>query len=81
MSLRYCQARDRNCSVERVLLCGDFAVVDGAMQLFSEKLFQRVELWNPVKFAGFSDSVSNSDELERQGPGMAIAMGLSMRAI
>jgi len=80
-TLRYCQARERNCSVERVLLCGDFAAVDGAIELFDEKLLQRVELWNPVTVAGFSDSVSNRDELERQGPGMAIALGLSMRAI
>ncbi|MBW8015840.1 MAG: hypothetical protein FVQ82_06605 [Planctomycetes bacterium] len=79
--LRYCQARERNCSVQRVLLCGDFAVVDGASELFGEELFQRVELWNPVKFAGCTESVSNRDELERHGPSMAIAMGLSMRAI
>jgi type IV pilus assembly protein PilM len=80
-TLRYCQARERNCTVQRVLLCGDFAVVDGASELFSEKLFQDVELWNPVKVAGFSESVSNRDELESHGPSMAIAMGLSMRAL
>lgn len=80
-TLRYCQARERNCSVERVLLCGDLAVVDGACEVFGEKLYQDVELWNPVKVAGFTESVSNRDELESHGPSMAIAMGLSMRAI
>jgi type IV pilus assembly protein PilM len=80
-TLRYCQARERDCTVERVLLCGDFAAVDGVVELFGEKLFQRVELWNPVKVAGFSASVRNRDELERHGPGMAIAIGLSMRMI
>lgn len=80
-TLRYCQARERNCKVERILLCGDFAGVDGVAEFFSEKLFERVELWNPVKVAGFSCSVGNQAELEREGPGMAIAMGLSMRAI
>ena len=80
-TLRYCQARERNCSVERVLLCGDFAVIDGVVDLFGERLSQRVDLWNPVKVAGLSTSITNRDELEKQGPGMAIALGLSMRAI
>ncbi len=80
-TLRYCQARDRNCKVERILVCGDFAVVDGVAELFEESLFQRVDLWNPVKIAGFSASVTNRQELEKHGPGMAIAIGLSMRAI
>ena len=60
---------------------GDFAVVDGVADFFDEKLFQQVELWNPVKIAGFASSVTNRDELEKEGPGMAIAMGLSMRMI
>ena len=49
--------------------------------LFVDALFQDVELWNPVKVAGFTESVSNRDDLEIQGPSMAIAIGLSMRAI
>lgn len=80
-TLRYCQSRERNYCVERILLCGDFAGVDGVAELFGKKLFQHVELWNPVKVAGFSSSVSNKEELEKDGPCMAIAIGLSMRAI
>jgi type IV pilus assembly protein PilM len=80
-TLRYCQAREKNCSVERILLCGDFACIDGVAELFEKSLIQRVDLWNPVKIAGFTASVTNRHELEKIGPGMAIAMGLSMRAI
>lgn len=80
-TLRYCQAREKNCCVERILLCGDFAAIDGVAEHFEKSLFQHVDLWNPVKIAGFSASVTNRQELEKHGPGMAIAMGLSMRAI
>lgn len=80
-TLRYWQARERNCPVDHVLLCGDFAVFDGACEVFGDMLHQEVGLWNPVMVAGCSESVSNREELEMQGPSMAVAMGLSMRVL
>jgi len=80
-TLRYWQARERNCPVENVLLCGDFGVFDGVCEVFGDMLHQEVGLWNPVKIAGCSECVTNREELEMQGPSMAVAMGLSMRVL
>ena len=80
-TLRYYATHESEISVERIYLCGDIALVEGVEELFGSDLPQEVQVWNPVRNIGFASKVANRQMLEKNGPGMAVAIGLSMRAI
>ena len=79
-TLRYYTTHERKCRIDKVYLCGDFALVDGIDRLLSENLLQEVELWNPLENLHFASGLSDKDKLIKDGPCMAAALGLAMRA-
>lgn len=80
-TLRYYMTHERKCRINKVFLCGEFALVGDIDKLLSENLHMKVELWNPLKDASFAADAENSDELINNGPSMVTALGLAMRSI
>ena len=78
-TIRYYQTYERDSQIDRILLCGDFTMIEGVEQFFDNSLAEPVERWNPVDNIEIAPSVKNRDLLYQNGPGMAVALGLSMR--
>ena len=80
-TLRYYMTHERKCRIEKVYICGEFALVNGMDKLLGDDLRREVTVWNPFKDIHFSSSVKEREQLFKDGPSMATAMGLAMRTI
>ena len=80
-TLRYYKAREKSTDVEKVLVCGGFALVKGFVELLDSKLAATAVLWNPLEKVPYDAGQSCRDSLQENGPAMAVAAGLAMRSI
>jgi type IV pilus assembly protein PilM len=80
-TLRYYTAQQQSSFVERVLVCGGFAMVEGLVELLDKELPAKVVLWNPFEKIGCAAGHTCERMLHTEGPAMAIAAGLAMRSI
>lgn len=75
------QARLRELALDRVLLTGGGAQAAGLVQMLTGRLRVPVSVWNPTEMvdpSGLSDD--EMDQLEADGPGATIALGLALSA-
>jgi len=75
------QARLRELTLDRVLLCGGGAAARGLGTFLSRRLGVPVSVWNPVEMvdpAGLAPDEAQA--LEEDGPGAAVALGLALSA-
>jgi type IV pilus assembly protein PilM len=79
-TLRYYTAQGKTEFIEKVLVCGGFALVKGFVELLDNHLPAKVELWNPFDRIQCDDA-GCKDILKEKGPAMAVAAGLAMRGI
>ncbi|TFG48434.1 MAG: type IV pilus assembly protein PilM [Candidatus Brocadiia bacterium] len=79
-TLRYYNAQGKTAVIEKVLVCGGFALINGFVELLNSRLPAKAELWNPFKKIGCDDPATR-ELLEKKGPAMAVAAGLAMRTI
>ncbi len=80
-TLRYYTAQKQTSFVEKVFVCGGFAMVEGLMELLDKELPAKVVLWNPFEKIGCAAGHTCKKILQAEGPAMAIAAGLAMRSI
>jgi type IV pilus assembly protein PilM len=80
-TLRYYSAQEKSAAVEKIFVCGGFALVKGFVELLDSKLTAKAELWNPLGQEGCEGDSSCRDILEKHGPAMTVAAGLAMRSI
>ena len=80
-SLKFYTAQGKSNSVNKLLVCGGFAMVDGFVELLDEQLPTAVVLWNPFKQAKCDVDECCKDILYQNGPAMAVAAGLAMRTV
>jgi len=80
-SLRFYTAQGNSNSVNKLLVCGGFAMVDGFVELLDEQLPTSAVLWNPFKQAKCDVDECCKDILYQNGPAMALAAGLATRII
>ena len=88
-TLRYYAAQEKSALVEKIFVCGGFALVRGFVQLLDNQLPAAVVLWNPFEKircdAGQRCESARghltADILQENGPAMAVAAGLAMRSI
>lgn len=80
-TLRYYTVRRKAGIVEKILVCGGFALVEGFVDLLNERLPVTVELWNPFDKIKYDESLACADVLRKKGPAMAVAAGLAVRTI
>jgi type IV pilus assembly protein PilM len=80
-TLRYYSAQSASSSVDKLFVCGGFALVKGFVELLNSHLGAEVVLWNPFEKIRCDANGRFKDILERTGPAMAVAAGLAMRSI
>ncbi len=80
-TLRYYTAQGKSSNVDKLLVCGGFALAKGFVELLNNKLGIEAVLWNPFKGVRTDTNKQCEDTLAKSGPAMAIAVGLAMRSI
>lgn len=80
-TLRFYTAQEKSSFVERVFVCGGFAMVRGLIEMLGRQIPAKIVLWNPFDKFGCTAGQSCEEMLKKNGPAMAIATGLAMRSI
>jgi len=80
-TLRYYTAREKSAVIEKIFVCGSFALVKGFVELLDSRLPEKAVLWNPFEKIPCDAEQNCRDILKKKGPAMAVAAGLAMRSI
>lgn len=80
-TLRYYSAQSASSNVEKLFVCGGFALVGGFVELLNGRLGVEAVLWNPFDKILCNANKRTGDILAHTGPAMAVAAGLAMRSI
>ena len=80
-TLRYYTSQKVSPVVEKIFVCGGFALVKGFVELLDNMLAARAVLWNPFDKIRCDSGRMCEDILGKNGPAMAVAAGLAMRSI
>ena len=80
-TLRYYTLQETTSPIDKIFLCGGFALVEGFADMLDESLPEKVVILNPfTKIRCKADDVGNK-LLRDCGPAMAVAAGLAMRSV
>jgi len=80
-TLRYYTAQSASSNVEKIFVCGGFALAGGFVELLNRRLGAEAVLWNPFDKIPCDGNRQCEDILSKAGPVMAVAAGLAMRSI
>jgi len=80
-TLRYYSAQSISSNVEKLYVCGGFALTKGFVELINNRLAVEVVLWNPFDKVQCNSNRRDEDILAKTGPAMAVAAGLAMRSV
>ena len=84
-TVRYYGTQQNSFEINRILVCGGFALFGRIVELLNEHLPLKFELWNPfekmVCQTRILRGVLLKKILRQNGPSMAVAAGLAMRTI
>jgi type IV pilus assembly protein PilM len=80
-TLRYYTAQAKSSNVDKLLVCGGFALTSGFIELLNSRLGVESVLWNPFDKMQCTANRQGKAVLAKAGPAMAVAAGLAMRSI
>ena len=80
-TLRYYTAQKQSTTVEKIFVCGGFALAKGFVELLNSRLSAEVVLWNPFDKMRCDTGQQGKDIFNKKGPALAVAAGLAMRSI
>jgi len=80
-TLRYYAAQEKSAIVEKIFVCGGFALVRGFVEVLDKELGATTVLWNPFDKMRCDAGRFCEDMLAKRGPAMTVAAGLAMRSI
>ena len=80
-TLRYYTTQEKTAIIEKILVCGGFALVKGFVELLDRHLSAKAVLWNPFEKMRCDGGRVCKDIIAKKGPAMAVAAGLAMRSI
>jgi type IV pilus assembly protein PilM len=80
-TLRYYSAQSASANVEKLFVCGGFALAGGFVELLNRRLGVEAVLWNPFDKICHNANRQYEDIYTKTGPAMAVAAGLAMRTI
>jgi type IV pilus assembly protein PilM len=88
-TLRFYSAQVKSTNIERIFVCGGFALAAGFVELLNSKLGIEAVLWNPFEKIRCNihrpgsrrDNRQYEDIFAKRGSAMAVAAGLAMRSI
>jgi type IV pilus assembly protein PilM len=78
-TLRYYSAQEKSAAVDKMFVCGGFALVKGLVEVLDRKLAAKAVLWNPFAQKRCEPDPKCRDIIEKHGPALAVAAGLAMR--
>ncbi len=79
-TLRFYTAQQKNAYIDKIYVCGGFALVKGFVDFLGSQLPAKAVLWNPFDEIA-CPVVQYRDIVEKYGPAFAVAAGLAMRSI
>jgi len=79
-TLRFYTAQQKSAFIDKIYVCGGFALVKGFAEFLGTQLAAKVILWNPFDKIG-CPVVQYKDVVTKYGPAFAVAAGLAMRSI
>jgi len=80
-TLRYYAAQEQSTPVEKIFVCGGFALTKGFVELLSRRLGAEAVLWNPFEKIRCDKAQQLRNICDRTGPALAVAAGLAMRSV
>jgi len=80
-TLRYYAAQKQSTPVEKIFICGGFALARGFVELLNKRLGTEAVLWNPFKKIRCDAAKKCGDIFDKKGPALAVAAGLAMRSV
>lgn len=80
-TLRYYTAQGKSASIDKLHVCGGFALTGGFIDLLNSRLSAECVLWNPFDQMHCNPSRKYKDAFSKTGPAFAVAAGLAMRSI
>jgi len=80
-SLRYYTTQEKSAVIEKIFVCGGFALVKGFTEILNTQLAVGTVLWNPFDKIPCLAGPECENILRESGPAMAVAAGLAMRSI
>ncbi len=80
-TIRFHSVEERNTFVEKIFVCGGFALANGFIEVLENSLPVSVVLWNPFEKMRCEPQCGCKGLLDTSGPALAVAAGLAMRTI
>ena len=80
-TLRFYSFQEKTSGVNRILLCGGFALIDALVEFLTDAISIPVVLLNPFSTIQYDPDASGNETLEKDGPAFAVATGLAMRTL
>ncbi|MCH8118934.1 MAG: type IV pilus assembly protein PilM [Planctomycetes bacterium] len=80
-TLRYYATQEQSTPVEKIFVCGGFALVRGFVELLNRRLGVEAVLWNPFEKIRCDAGQQFGDIVDKRGPALAVAAGLAMRSV
>jgi Tfp pilus assembly PilM family ATPase len=80
-TIRHHRTHTNTEAVEKLHVCGGFATAKGFIDILNDKLPVETVLWNPFDKMTCDLDEAVKEMLKKNGPAMAVAAGLAMRAI
>ena len=80
-TLRYYATQKQSTRVEKIFVCGGFALTKGFVELLNSRLGVEALLWNPFEKISCDAAQQFGDVFDKIGPALAVAAGLAMRTV
>ncbi len=80
-TIRYYMTQKKSVSVDKVLVCGGFALAKGFIDILAKRLSAGATLWNPFDKMNVEQGSAVESVVRHYGCEMAVAAGLAMRLV
>jgi type IV pilus assembly protein PilM len=80
-TLRFYSFQEKTSGVNRIFLCGGFALIDSFVEFLTDAISTPVALLNPFSTIQYNPGSDGNETLEKDGPAFAVAAGLAMRTL
>jgi len=80
-TLRYYATQEQSTRIEKIFVCGGFALASGFVKLLNSRLRIESVLWNPFEKISCETEPQFGDICGEKGPALAVAAGLAMRSV
>lgn len=80
-TLRFYSFQEKKSNVDRIFLCGGFALINAFTEFLTDALSVPVEPLNPFSVIRCGTDTDRNEALKNNGPAFAVAAGLAMRVL